>query len=65
MFLEFKNTTFQSITSKILHFVTPLILQQGQKLSTRKDEKVLKIGLFRKRAVTAQWCCSYHAKNKI
>ena len=26
MFLELKNTTFQSITSKILHFVTPLFI---------------------------------------
>ena len=26
MFLELKNTTLQSITSKILHFVTPLFL---------------------------------------
>ena len=28
MFLELKNTTFQSITSKILHFVTPLIITE-------------------------------------
>ena len=26
MFLELKNTTFQSIASKILHFVTPVVL---------------------------------------
>jgi hypothetical protein len=31
MFLELKNTTFQSIASKILHFVTPLIITQTKK----------------------------------
>ena len=29
MFLELKNTTFQSITIKILHFVTPLVIRQN------------------------------------
>ena len=30
MFLEFKNTTFESITSKILHFVTPLVIDTSK-----------------------------------
>ena len=32
MFLELTNTTFQSITSKILYFVTPLIIHNNNYL---------------------------------